>query len=950
MSAARPILLSLAIAAALTPQPAGAAPSDAEFFESKIRPLLTAHCMECHGEEKQKGGLRLDSRAGWTKGGESGPALVPGNVQASLLLKAVHYLDPNLQMPPKRRLSDAQVGDLEQWVRRGAPDPRAEATTTRPKQTGLTLEQGRKFWSYLPVKAQSVPAVKDATWPRGEVDRFLLTRMETRSVRPSGDADRATLARRVFYDLTGLPPTPEQLAAFVDDPAPDAYPRLVDSLLASPQFGERWGRHWLDVARYAESLTLRGFILKDAWRYRDYVIDAFNDDRPYDQFVREQIAGDLLPHTPRAQRERQMVATTFLALGNTNLEEQDKQQLVMDVVDEQLDTLGKTFLAQTIGCARCHDHKFDPIPTADYYALAGILKNTRTLEHSNVSKWIEVPLPVDPSEEKVLKDHDAAVAVLQARIKAARDREKVAAKPTPRTGGALDPATLPGVVVDDTQAKRVGDWTASRFSGRFIGEGYLHDGAAGKGKRTLTFLPELPHAGRYEVRLAYVPGRNRAAAVPVTVFSADGEKLLTINQQEDPPLDGRFIILGVFRFELNGQGFVIVSNDSEGHVVADAVQFLPVDVKDTPAKPAVGASPAPPARAGADPTAEIKALEAELKQLQSRGPQRPTCLSVREEEKIADARVHVRGSVHNLGALVPRGFLQVASAGPAASLPAGQSGRLELAQWMTRNDNPLTARVMVNRTWHWIFGAGLVRTTDNFGTTGERPSHPELLDHLAARFMQQGWSVKKLVRELVMSRAYQLSSAAAPALLRADPENRLFARASRRRLDAESLRDTLLLLGGNLAGQRGGPTLRPDTAADYAYRHDDTRRSVYAPVLRNALPDLFEVFDFADPSVATGARNTSTASTQALFMLNHPFVRQQAAAAAGRTLGLPAADSAQRVRRAWLAALAREPSKAEAALAARRLAEAGADPAQLREAWTQIWHALVASVDFRHVN
>ena len=936
-----------------------------DYFEKRIRPLLAEHCFECHSEKKQKGGLRLDSREGWAKGGESGPALVAGDVEKSRLITAVRYRDKEFQMPPKRRLTDPQIADLEQWVKMGAPDPRTTATTAGTKLTGMSVEAGRKLWVYQPVKPPTPPTVKDAAWPRGDMDRFILARIEAKQLQPAPDADRATLARRVYYDLIGLPPTPEQVDAFVNDAAPDAFAKLVDTLLASPHFGERWGRHWLDVARYAESLTLRGFVLKDAWRYRDYVIESFNADRPYDQFVREQIAGDLLAAPSLEERRRQLVATTFLALGNTNLEEQDKKQLVMDVVDEQLETLGKAFLAQTIGCARCHDHKFDPIPTADYYALAGILKSTRTLEHSNVSKWLELPLPVEPGQERVFKEHETAVAALQARIKDAKDAEKkvAAQSPASKTGGVLDPKTLAGIVVDDTQAKRVGDWTASKFSGRFIGEGYLHDGAADKGRKTLTFLPELPRAGRYEVRLAYVPGTNRADAVPVTVFSADGEKTLHVNQKEEPPIDGRFLSLGQFRFELNGQGFVIVANEGKGHVVADAVQFIPAELKEAgtvPAvpTPAIAAKLAKPIKDSngtkGTKVADVKSLEADLKQLQEKGPHRPTYISVREEDKIADAPVHVRGSAHNLGAMVPRGFLQVAStsahAGAARALPAGQSGRKELADWLASAENPLTARVMANRTWHWLFGAGLVRTVDNFGITGEAPSHPELLDYLAARFVKEGWSVKKLVREMVLSRTYQLSSAATPPQEKADADNRLFTHAHRRRLDAEAIRDTLLLASGKLQLQRGGPTLRPDTNADYAYKHDDTRRSVYAPVLRNALPELFEVFDFADPSVTSGARNTSTVATQALFLMNHPFVLEQSKAAAERTLAAKPTDDAARLHAAWRLALGRAPSERERQLALAHLAAAGDKPAARISAWTQIWHALFASVDFRHVN
>ncbi len=936
-----------------------AAPSSEglEFFEKKIRPILAEQCFECHSAEKKvKGGLRLDSRDGWAKGGESGQAIVPGEPDKSRLIRAVRYAEPDLQMPPKRKLAPDQIAALEKWVKLGAPDPRAAAAPVAIKKTGMTVEEGRQFWAYQPAKLIPAPSVKDTAWPRTDLDRFILARIEAKNLKPAADADRATLARRVYFDLTGLPPTPEQIEEFTNDKAPDAYAQLVDRLLASPHFGERWGRHWLDIARYAESITLRGFILKEAWRYRDYVIESFNADRPFNQFIREQIAGDLLPHGSLAEQRRQLTATAFLALANTNLEEQDKKQLEMDVVDEQIDVISKGVLAQTVSCARCHDHKFDPIPTRDYYALAGILKNTRTLEHSNVSKWLDLPLPNGPAEEAAYKKHDDAVAALQARIKTAKDATKAVVK----AGDTAKPtrvalADLPGVVVDDGKAKRVGDWTASKFNGRFVGDGYLHDNNAGKGQKTLTFQPELPHAGLYEVRLGYVAGRNRATNAPVTVFSADGEKTVHINQQELPALDGHFVSLGQHRFEQNGAGFVIISNEgTKGIVGADAVLFVPVEAAAS-SKTAAATSDAKKAGkkevADASATDKVKELEAELKKLTDAGSKRPLFLTVREEASAGDISVHVRGSVHNLGEKVPRGFLQVASLNkPAPSIAATQSGRRELAEWLASAENPLTARVMANRVWHWLLGTGLVRTTDNFGTTGELPSHPELLDHLAVKFVQGNWSVKKLVREIVLSRTYQQAEDN-PAALAADPENRLFSHTQRRRLDAECIHDAMLSVSGTLDFAVGGPTLKSGTAADYGYKHTGNRRSVYVPVLRNALPELFETFDFADPSVVTGRRNTSTVAPQALFLMNHPFAIEQARATAQRLLAEKLPDDAARITRAYRLVLGRPPTDSERQIALKHLAAAGgAEAVKQRDAWAQLCQALFATPDFRYVN
>jgi len=964
-SIASKLVLACAAGGLSLSAPAQSQPDGVEFFEKKIRPLLAEHCYECHAADKKtKGGLALDSRAGWEKGGDSGMTLVPGDPEASLLIKAVRYKDKQFQMPPKRKLSDAQIADFEQWVKLGAPDPRTGGPALAKRE--INIAEGRKHWAYQLPKKSAPPPVKDTAWPRSDTDRFILAKLEAKVLRPAPEADPVTLVRRIYFDLTGLPPTPEQVDAFVREhqstagnSQQSAIAKLVDSLLASPHFGERWGRHWLDVVRYAESLTLRGFVMKEAWRYRDYVIASFNADKPYDRFLREQVAGDLLPHQNVAQRQQQLVATSFLVLGNTNLEEQEKKQLDMDVVDEQLDVIGKAFLGQTIGCARCHDHKFDPIPTRDYYALAGILKSSKTLEHSNVSKWLEFPLPLPPGEDKEFAAHDKAVAQLQARIKAAKESANVAvAKKATQPNGALTATALPGIIVDDTQAKKVGDWMQSTATRTFIGDGYLHDTNDGKGAKSLTFQAEGLKAGKYEIRLAYSPGRSRADNTPVTIFSADGEKTIRLDQRPEPPIEGRFVSLGQFRFEQNSTGFVLVANEgTKGHVTADAVQFVPVELLgENPPAPAVAATTDSGKNSKANAEENVKKLEAELKKLQDSGSKRPMFMSVKEENP-ADTQIHIRGSVQNLGAKVPRGFLQVASYGPAPKIAEKESGRRELGDWLASRGNPLTARVFVNRTWTWLFGAGLVRSPDNFGTTGDVPTHPELLDHLAVRFMEDGWSVKKLVRELVLSRTYQqasvrLEGSQLAAGLAADPENKLLWHANRRKLDAESIRDTLLHVSGQLDRTHGGPVLKPGTSADYGYKHTDTRRSVYSPVLRNSLPELFEAFDFADPSLVVGKRSDSTVAPQALFMMNHPWVMEQSQSAAQKLLAEKLADDRARIAHAYRLVLGRAPTDGEVTLSLKFLpAESAASEAAKRtEAWGRFYQALFASVDFRYLN
>lgn len=939
-------------------------PADLDHFEKKIRPLLVQHCHECHGPAgTAEGNLRLDGQSNWLKGGDTGPAIVPGKPDDSSLIKAIRY-GGDIEMPPTGKLPPEVIKTFEEWVARGARAPKGEGAVVSKRV--IDIDKGRDFWSYKPVTSPSPLEVKNQTWAKVPLDDFILAKLEQADLTPSPEASREVLARRLYFDLWGLPPTPEQIDAFVNDESPEAYEKLVDQLLDSKHFGERFGRHWLDIARFGESLTLRGFVLPNAWRYRDYVIGAFNRDLPYDQFVRQQLAGDLLldevPSGDIAEKRRRAVALTFLTLGNNNLEEQDKKQLDMDVVDEQLDVLSKAFLAQTITCARCHDHKFDPIPTKDYYALAGILRSTQLLEHENVSKWIEAPLVMSTAEaivveknERLLAENEKQLAELQLRIGELKselpevaDAKKVVA-----------PSELPGIVVDDTQAKKVGLWQSSQSVKPYIGEGYLHDQDAAKGEKTLTFSPKLPADGKYEVRLAYTSGDNRSDAAPVTVFSADGEKTVAINMKIPPPIDGRFVSLGEFNFESAGQSFVIVSNEgAKGHVIADAVQFLQPSLPSAPKNSADNPLDVRSSDFGAKDSASLVAkrvvldqllkdqqlLEDHRKAFKDDIAKRPKSMAPRERKEISDCAIHIRGSVHTLGEIAPRGFLQVATTGPAPLMPTNQSGRKELADWIASKSNPLTARVYVNRIWHWLFGAGLVRSVDNFGSTGELPSHSELLDHLAAQFMKNGWSTKKLIRTIVLSKTYRQASRENDQGLTIDPENRLHWRMNRKRLEAECIRDAMLFVSDRLDECKGGPTYKPGLAADYGYAEESPFRSVYLPVFRNALPGIFEPFDFADPSMVVGARNVSTTSPQSLFMLNSALPRICAEQAAKTLLSTDPLDEA-RLNRAFRISLGRPPTKQERVAAEAHL-EQFKDAPQL--AWTSLLHAIFCSLDFRY--
>ncbi len=963
-------------------------PAGIDFFEKKIRPVLVQHCYECHSADAKavKGGLLLDSRDGWKRGGDSGPALLPTKPLDSLLIKALKHED-GLEMPPKGKLPEEVVADFVRWIEQGAPDPRTVPAKAIARRE-IDIKSGKEFWCFRPIAQPAIPSVKDKAWPSSDIDRFILAKQESVGIRPISDADRATWLRRVTFDLIGLPPTPAEIDEFVTDPSVTAREEVVDRLLASPHFGERWGRHWLDIARFAESSGGgRSMILAEAWRYRDYVIRSFNDDKPFDRFLLEQLAGDLLPFDSPRQQEEHLVATALLALGPTNYEEQDKQALEFDVVDEQIDTLGKAVLGMTIGCARCHDHKFDPIPQRDYYALAGIFRSSHLLIHDNVSKWLERPLPMSSELAAAVKQHELAVADLKKQIDAAKAEEKRLASVnkknaadddddlpgTPR--GPIELKAFAGIMLDDSDAKKVGDWTNSQFSKHYIGEGYSHDGNKDKGQKTLTFSPAVPKAGVYEVRLAYNAGDSRATNVPIEILDLDGEHDIKINQHTPPPIDHRFVSLGKYRFDESGQWYVLISNEgTDGHVIVDALQLLPADEGRGNDKQA--AKTKDQKQNTKDKLPDLKDLEKQLKELNDRAPYRPMAISLEEAKQIEETQIRIRGNVHSKGDKVPRGFLQVASYGSPALPPAKESGRRELAAWMTSSTNPLTARVLANRVWHHLFGVGLVRTVDNFGSTGETPSHPELLDHLAMRLMNDGWSVKSLAREIVLSRTYGLKSRVGRVIethqsgatihggsrrldppYERDPENRLLWRQNRRRHSAEAIRDAMLLTSDSLDRTMFGRTLRnpkqdgPNAnIGEMTYVFDETRRSVYTPILRNRLLELFEAFDFADPNLSIGRRNITTVPTQALYLMNSPFVLDQSRDAARELLSQSELTDEQRVIAAYRTTVGREPTPRERNLALRVVSPSAENTTPSPIAWERLFQALFASVDFRFLD
>ena len=707
----RPLLLPLLSLAALSDAGAAIAPQDAEFFETKVRPMLVERCFECHSHDKKiKGGLALDSRSGWEKGGDTGPAVVPGKPEESLLIKAIRHEDKDLAMPPKKKLSDKEIATLTEWVKMGAPDPRQVVA----KIGGMTAEEAKAWWAFQPLPTASAESLLPS-----RIDDFIAARLGKAGLAPAPRADKRTLVRRVTFDLIGLPPTPEEVAAFLADDAPGAFSRVVERLLASPRYGERWARHWLDVVRYTDSLDTRGFggegDVAEAWRYRDWVTRSFNRDLPYDQFIEQQVAGDMMLRQPGAAFDPdKLIATGMYAIGNWGNGDADKEKAHTDIVDDQIDVTGRAFLGLTLACARCHDHKFDPITTADYYGLGGIF-----------------------------------------------------------------------------------------FSSHILNQ----------------FAPKT--AGEKIMRISLLS-------------PAEQEKQRTTIERQ----------------------------------IAEVDEAL-----------------------SEDPT-DITALESERRHLNGELKAFPACHGLQEGgipktayEGFHDAHIHVRGRYDRLGDSVPRHFPVILAGENQPPIREG-SGRLELAHWLASPQNPLTARVMVNRIWQHHFGEGLVRTPNNFGKLGTAPTHPELLDWLAAEFIRSGWSIKAMHRLIVNSATYQRSSTSSSAS--SDPDNLLFARQNRRRFEAESLRDAMLSVSGSLDLKEGGPSIRDLTAP---------RRTLYITTIRADRATYQMLFDAADPTAIVEKRIESTVAPQALWLLNHPLVLAQARALAARARNAASAD-ADRVR--WL--------------------------------------------------
>jgi hypothetical protein len=891
-------------------------PDGSEFFEKKIRPLLASKCYACHGEKIASSGLRLDYKAGWEQGGNRGTAIVPGDPDGSLLIKAISFHDPQLKMPPGGRLSAAEIADFTEWIRMGAPDPRAAPPGEPAGPAEINFAEARKFWAFQPIRHTTPPAVKNRSWARSPIDAFLFAQLEANGLTPAPPADKASLLRRVTFDLTGLPPTPQEIAAFLSDRSPHAFETVVDRLLASPHYGERWARHWLDLARFAETSGHEfDFEKQEAWRYRDYVIRAFNQDLPYDQFVKEQIAGDLLASkrlTPDGKQLETPVATGLFGLGEERNGATDLGEVRAEKMDSRIDVFGKAFLGLTIACARCHDHKFDPIPAADYYSLGGIFESTQLVLGSIQS----------PSQNK------EAEAILR------------------RVAKTIEPAPPPthqekpgDIVFEDFRKLSFEGWHVNGLAfaaGPIGGMANSLRGGSDKLMGTLTSRSFVPSKLYIHVRLAgtkFSPVREHPSLLAVTIF-ANGRYPKGVSGDGDGTLRWKTITL----HEEIGQlcTLEIADRRTDGHIIVDRIVFS--DSKQPPAD-------AP----------EHIAVETLPASDQEALPVEPFGM-IAAEDQPHNLRIHLRGNHLNPGDEVPRGFLHLL-AGDKPKRYTNGSGRLELAEALFSPDNPLTARVMVNRIWQHHFGEGLVRTVDNFGKTGDRPSHPELLDYLSWRFRESGWSVKAMHREIVLSNAYRLSSVPNQRSREVDPTNRLLSYMRVKRLEGETIRDAILAASGSLDLTTYGPSVRPHISPYQDGRGKPEsgpldgagRRSVYLEVRRNFITPLFLAFDYPLPSTTVGRRSVSTVPSQALMLMNNAFVAAEASRWAARALS-EHKDRKARLDSMFLCAYGRLPDATDRAQIADFLDQQAArypgGTAEDARVWADLAHVIFNSKEF----
>ncbi|MEP6534830.1 MAG: PSD1 and planctomycete cytochrome C domain-containing protein [Bryobacteraceae bacterium] len=912
----------------LLAQAFGQTAEQSEYFEKRVRPILANRCQGCHNPKTGKAGLDLTTSTGFRRGADTGPIVVPGDVENSRILQVVGYRE-RIKMPPTGRISEEETGVLLDWVKMGAPWPpgiNEVAATSANKKKGYSQAQ-KNFWSFRPLHQPPLPAVREEAWAQSPIDRFVLAALEANQLSPAPRADSLTLIRRATFDLTGLPPSEEEVRAFLADHAPDAFARVVDRLLASPRYGEKWGRHWLDVARYADSTGAdEDYRYPYAWRYRDYVIDAFNADLPFDQFMREQIAGDLLPPPAgKGVNTAGIVATGFLALGPKLVAEQDKVKMFYDIVDEQIDVAGKAFLGLTISCARCHDHKFDPISTKDYYSLASIFASTKQLSQieGTVSKLYFAPL-VAKDVAAEYEAHQARVADKQKEIdavvgaEAVRFRDQfaphiaqymIAARRVYREGAKVEEQALGGAVL-----QRWVDYLKPTKERRPHLEPWYNADA----ETTQTI------AMQYQAGFITEAARRAKAQEEFRILSGEARA-----RGEKPPMPPKF---------LSGENrFFTETATGKGPLTLPPKEPEKLYTEESRRK--------------------IEALSAELMTIKKGAPPEPPFACAVAEDQPVEQHVFLRGNPDSKGEVVAKRFPTILAGEQQEPVRSG-SGRMELANWLADPENPLPARVMANRIWQGHFGEALVRTPNNFGIAGERPSHPELLDWLAAEFINQGWSLKKMHRLVMLSSAYQMSADTTPIKREKDPENRLLSHFSIRRKTVEEIRDSLLLLDGSLDLTMGG-SLQKGEGTDNEFSDgrksihpdDSNRRTVYLALRRSNLSTLFTLFDFGDATTSTENRSQTNVAPQALYMMNSKSVAEHSRALA-RQLLLKDVSDESRVNRAWVKILGRDAKPEEVRGSLQYVATFPAKPSDDEGrvlAWTSFCRSLVASNDFIYI-
>jgi Protein of unknown function (DUF1553)/Protein of unknown function (DUF1549)/Planctomycete cytochrome C len=942
MSSVTRFLIRFALMAA--PLNVTAQPQDTrEFFEKRIRPVLAAQCFSCHTQSKM-GGLQMDSLQGLLKGGKSGPAILPGKPEDSLLIRAITHVDPNLKMPLGSKLKEQEISDLTSWVKMGAPWPESAKMSQLTKTVGefIVLPEQRAFWSFQPIRKPALPEVKEKDWVKTPIDRFVLAQLEARGMKPAGAAAKRTLIRRASFDLTGLPPTPEQVEAFLNDSSPNAFSEVVDRLLASPHYGERWGRYWLDVARYGED-DPRGLSQEkypNAFRYRDWVIQAFNKDMPYDLFVKAQIAGDLLGG--EKEREELLAGTGFFGLGPWYYDITVPLQARADERHDRVDVLTRGFLGLTVGCARCHDHKFDPVSMRDYYALAGVFSSSSYREYPLASE--EVVKAYDEQEKRIkaqeaaiqqfVQDQSSQLGSILAR-KTARymvaswlvlEKER-AAQPAPRFEGTTRASQLESPGVSGKDRAEIGRSESSVTAAAEVGPNVrsvaeqenLDPEVLGRWVRYLG-NPEKdhPYLKSWNERI-----RDGASLDTIRKVADEFQAIVLSILEEKKSIDARnrvileqnkprknaamsFLPNGFFTYEefCPGCSISVEALERDKYVVWSDLFAKQVDGND-PTQREAGVLLFQDEKLerflGEEWKTHWQSLRAELERLKKGLAERyPYLHTLTESNRTGNLQIHLRGSPFSLGDEVPRRFLTVLSDGEPVAFRQG-SGRLELAEAVVAH--PLAARVMVNRVWMHHFGQGIVATPSNFGRLGQRPTHPELLEYLASRLIENQWSIKTLHREIMMSAVYQLGSETTEQNRAIDPDNRWLWRANRRRLDAEALRDSLLFVSGNLDLAVGGPSSDLST--------ENRRRTVYGRVSRFRLDSTLALFDFPNPSITSEQRNVTHVPLQKLFFLNSSFMVAQAHALASRLKTLQVADDADRVRAAYLLLYGREASENE---------------------------------------